>query len=93
MADLIAPPTPPATEVPPTTTAHTTYNAVFSPAIELAELSCDASITPPRAAVSPQIRYVAALVRLTLMPEYFATSKSPPTAYTFRPKEVLRSTQ
>ena len=56
MADLIAPPMPPATEVPPTTTAHTTYKAVLSPASAFAELSCEASITPPRAAVSPQMR-------------------------------------
>jgi len=54
------------------------YNAFFQtatpPAIELAELSCDASITPPRAAVREQMRYVAALVRRTLIPEYLATS-------------------
>ena len=57
MVDLIAPPTPPATEVPPTTTAQTTNNGTLSPAIELAELSCDASITPAKAAVTPQMRY------------------------------------
>src|SRR6478735_6025877 len=93
MVDLMAPPTPPATDVPPTTTAHTTNNGTGSPAIELAELSCDASMTPAKAAVTPQMRYVAAFVRLTLIPEYFATSKSPPTAYTFLPNDVLRRTQ
>src|SRR4029079_9641097 len=93
IVDLMAPPTPPATEVPPTTTAHTTNNGTLSPAIALAELSCDASITPAKAAVAPQMTYVAALVRRTLIPEYFATSKSPPTAYTFRPNDVLRRTQ
>src|SRR6188768_277138 len=74
MVDLIAPPIPPATDVPPTTTAHTTYNAVVSPASELAELSCDASMMPPKEAARLQMRYVAAFVRRTLMPEYFATS-------------------
>src|SRR4029078_6459458 len=93
IVDLMAPPMPPATEVAPHTTAQPTNNRTLSPAIARAELSCDASITPAKAAVAPQMTYVAALVRRTLIPEYFATSKSPPTAYTFLPNDVLRRTQ